>query len=197
MRWPGGTGEGGWEAPGAPTGPVGPGQESGLHPESPYGLGEGFEGAVITFPSCLIFLPLQPEMTPWRRKWLSTPVFFPGESHRQRSLVGWSPWGHKESDMTEVTELKTSTPPRLLQPQVWGGFLQTGPAHAARERPAPPAPRSCSRQDKEEVLTPCGCPTRQATAVEGRGLTMVTRLEGLGREWGSVTADISPPASRA
>ena len=40
---------------------------------------------------------------PWRRQWLPTPVFLPGESHRQRSLVGYSPWGRKESDMTEVT----------------------------------------------------------------------------------------------
>ena len=31
-----------------------------------------------------------------------TPVFLPGESHRQRSLAGYSPWGHKELDMTEV-----------------------------------------------------------------------------------------------
>ena len=38
---------------------------------------------------------------PWRRKWLSTPVFFPGKFHGQRSLVGYSPWGPKESDMTE------------------------------------------------------------------------------------------------
>ena len=30
-----------------------------------------------------------------------TPIFFPGKPHRQRSLVGYSPWGHKESDMTE------------------------------------------------------------------------------------------------
>ena len=37
---------------------------------------------------------------PWRREWLPTPVFLPGESHGQRSLVGYSPWGHKESDMT-------------------------------------------------------------------------------------------------
>ena len=29
-----------------------------------------------------------------------TPVLLPGESHGQRSLVGYSPWGHKESDMT-------------------------------------------------------------------------------------------------
>ena len=38
---------------------------------------------------------------PWRRKWQPTPVFLPGESHGCRSLVGYSPWGHKESDMTE------------------------------------------------------------------------------------------------
>ena len=39
---------------------------------------------------------------PWRRKWQSTPVFLPGKSHGQRSLVVYSPWGHKESDMTEA-----------------------------------------------------------------------------------------------
>ena len=38
---------------------------------------------------------------PWRRKWQSTPVFLPGESHGQRSLAGYSPWGRKESDTTE------------------------------------------------------------------------------------------------
>ena len=31
----------------------------------------------------------------------NTPVLLPGKSHGQRSLVGYSPWGHKESDMTE------------------------------------------------------------------------------------------------
>ena len=40
---------------------------------------------------------------PWRRKWQPTPVFLPGESHGQRSLVGYSPWGPRESDTTEVT----------------------------------------------------------------------------------------------
>ena len=40
---------------------------------------------------------------PWRRKWRPSPVFLHGESHRQRSLVGYSPWGCKESDTTEVT----------------------------------------------------------------------------------------------
>ena len=37
----------------------------------------------------------------WRREWQPTPVFLPGESHGQRSLAGYSPWGHKESDTTE------------------------------------------------------------------------------------------------
>jgi len=41
---------------------------------------------------------------PWRREWQSTPVFLPGESHGQRSLEVYTPWGCKESDMTEVTE---------------------------------------------------------------------------------------------
>ena len=36
-----------------------------------------------------------------RRKWQPTPVFLPGESHGQRSLAGYSPRGHKESDVTE------------------------------------------------------------------------------------------------
>ena len=38
---------------------------------------------------------------PWRRAWQPTRVFLPGESQRQKSLAGYSPWGHKESDMTE------------------------------------------------------------------------------------------------
>ena len=33
--------------------------------------------------------------------WLPTPVFLPRKSHRQRSLAGYSPWDHKESDTTE------------------------------------------------------------------------------------------------
>ena len=55
-------------------------------------------------------LPAMPETwvpsLPWEdhlegRVWQSTPVFLPGESHGQRSLAGYSPWGCKESDTTE------------------------------------------------------------------------------------------------
>ena len=38
---------------------------------------------------------------PWRKKWQPTPVLLPGKSHGLRSLVGYSLWGRKESDMTE------------------------------------------------------------------------------------------------
>ena len=42
---------------------------------------------------------------PWRRKWQPSPVFLPGESCGQRSLEGYSPWGHQESDTTYVPKL--------------------------------------------------------------------------------------------
>ena len=34
---------------------------------------------------------------PWKREWLPTLVSLPGEFHKQRILVGYHPWGHKES----------------------------------------------------------------------------------------------------
>ena len=46
---------------------------------------------------------------PWRRKWQSIPVFLPGESHGPRSLAGYSPWGHKESDTTKQLNMHTHT----------------------------------------------------------------------------------------
>ena len=45
---------------------------------------------------------------PWRRVWLPPPVFFPGESHGQWSLVGYSPWGRKQSDTAERPILSLS-----------------------------------------------------------------------------------------
>ena len=40
---------------------------------------------------------------PWMRPWQLTPVLLPGESHGQRSLMGYNPWGHKESDKALAT----------------------------------------------------------------------------------------------
>ena len=44
----------------------------------------------------------------WSRKWQPTTVFLPGKFHGQRSLAGYSPWGRKESDMTEHACMHTS-----------------------------------------------------------------------------------------
>ena len=41
------------------------------------------------------------ERSPWRRKWQSIPVFLPGKSHGQKGLVGYSPRGRQELDMTK------------------------------------------------------------------------------------------------
>ena len=52
---------------------------------------------------------------PWRRKWQPTPVLLPGKSHGRRRVVGYSPWGPKESDMTERLHfLSLSLPFSLL-----------------------------------------------------------------------------------
>ena len=60
---------------------------------------------------------------PWRRKWQPTPVFLPGESHRQRHLVAYSPWGRKESDTSKHTgrhrgERQTRTAAQSINPGV-------------------------------------------------------------------------------
>ena len=59
---------------------------------------------------------------PWRRKWQPTPEFLPGKSHGQRNLAGYSPWGHKELDMTEQKDRERFSSvylfPSLLPPDV-------------------------------------------------------------------------------
>ena len=50
---------------------------------------------------------------PWRREWLPPPVFLPGQSHGQRSLVSYIPCGHKESDTTE--QLDNNNDSRTLE----------------------------------------------------------------------------------
>ena len=62
---------------------------------------------------------------PWRRAWQPTLVFMPREYHGQRSLVGYSPRGHTESDTTEATQnthtslpLESPSHPAILPLQV-------------------------------------------------------------------------------
>ena len=46
---------------------------------------------------------------PWRREWQPTRALLPGKSHGQRSLEGYSPWGHQESETTEQLTLAVQT----------------------------------------------------------------------------------------
>ena len=76
---------------------------------------------------------------PWRRKWQPTPVLLPGESQGQRSLVGYSSWGRKESDTTEWLHLVWSYGPLGIPGvEIW----YQGPTLEELYAPAP-AP-SCS-----------------------------------------------------
>ena len=81
---------------------------------------------------------------PWRREWQPTSVFVPGESHRQRSLVGCSPWGHKELDMTEATQhypLSYIAPVHSILAETPVGRHRNGAYLGAiphRESPSPP-----------------------------------------------------------
>ena len=54
-------------------------------------------------PGCGISMVLP--LLPWRRKWQPTPVLLPRKFYGWRNLVGYSPWNHKESDMTERLRL--------------------------------------------------------------------------------------------
>ena len=58
---------------------------------------------------------------PWRRAWQPILDFLPGESHGLRSLMGYSPWDHKESDTTEVTEHMAQD--RIKQNQGCNGWI--------------------------------------------------------------------------
>ena len=51
-----------------------------------------------------MWVPFLGREDPLRRAWQPTPVFLPGESHGQRNPAGYSSWGPKESDTTEVTQ---------------------------------------------------------------------------------------------
>ena len=70
----------------------------------------GFPGGSMVKNPCAMLEPQETLLDPWVRKipqrkaWQLSPVFLPGETHGQKSLAGYSPQGHKESDKTEATE---------------------------------------------------------------------------------------------
>ena len=76
---------------------------------------------------------------PWKRKWQPSPVFLPGEFYGQRSLAGYSPWGHKRVRHDLATKQQNKhftffqTPPGRHRPQAGG-------APPGTARPQAPAP---------------------------------------------------------
>ena len=103
---------------------------------------------------------------PWRRKWQPTAVFLPGEFHGQRSLVGYSPWGRKESDTTERLHLHFHSYYHSPTHYSWaetalGLKVLLRPLHAPRGR------RMC-RSDWSEVGHCLGHSHKWAVSVPGR-----------------------------
>ena len=70
---------------------------------------------VVTLSLCSDLGSNMGQEDPLEKGMVPTPVFLPGEFHGQRSLVGYSPWGHRESDMTkQLTNARTSSPHNML-----------------------------------------------------------------------------------
>ena len=65
----------------------------------------------------------------WRRKWQPIPVLMPGKFRGWRSLVGYSPWGPKESDTTEQLHFHFHLPKILVTNYNSKGFLPKPPSH--------------------------------------------------------------------
>ena len=86
---------------------------------------------------------------PWRRKWEPSPVFLPGECHGQRRLVGYSPWGRKESRHSLATK----------KPQVVLLTILTRYVFHLDLRPISVAYHHWRKMTSIEMLTPCICLT--------------------------------------
>ena len=85
----------------------------------------------------------------WRRKWQPTPVFLLGESHGQRSLVGYSPQGHKESDTTERLHFHFQMVKN--SPAMWENWVQSlGWEDSLEEGNGDPLQYSCQRIPRTE-----------------------------------------------
>ena len=91
----------------------------------------------------------------WRRKWQSTPVCFPGKFHGQGSLVGFSPWGHKESDTTEHLSTAQYKNPHLPPKMTVRGRCKYPAWRRWRACSGWPGAALCFRL-APDVCSPCG-----------------------------------------
>ena len=98
----------------------------------------------------------------WRRKWQPTPVFLPGESQGQGSLVGCRPWGCTESDTTEATSHSLHAVCGCVlttEAEMSGGNTDTGPTGRAPSGVYGTLTNSCSGTLKVKVKVAQSCPT--------------------------------------
>ena len=113
----------------------------------------GFSGgSAVKNPPAMQETRVDPQVRniPRRREWLPTPVFLPGESHGQRRLADYSPWGRKESDTTKPLS-RTHSFTLISGPPCWNS-----PGHGPSR---PKTPRSTAGLSsivvKEMVSTRC------------------------------------------
>ena len=82
--------------------------------------------------------------------WQPIPVVLPGESHGQRSLEGYSPWGHKESDMTEHTEAQMPSENEdfrgHFREYFWNKRIRISKTHSSIKYMRTLAKKSCQNQ---------------------------------------------------
>ena len=90
---------------------------------------------------------------PWRRKWQLTPVFLPEKSHGQRSLVGYNPKGHKESDVTKW--LNTNHHARSILSIKMCGAFRTQPVTRSWRTEHASLPRSFGSSWWERIRVSC------------------------------------------
>ena len=106
-----------------------------------------------------------PEKIPWGREWQPTSASLPGEFHGQRSLEGYSPWGHKKLDMTEQLSFHSVltsllSPRKAYSSQIWGSKLGSVRCSEPRE----PLCMSCSHPGVPWSLV-TQCVSQQAGSV--------------------------------
>ena len=117
----------------------------------------------------------------WRRAWQPTSVFLPGESHGQRSLVGYSPMGCKQSDSTEQLSLSMmrTVGPWLRSHALWRGLGAGGWSGEGLGSP------TCMK-------TICPLPTRSQTLAELRGGARFTTLVVKYNYWKYPLVSVTP-----
>ena len=101
---------------------------------------------------------------PWRRKQPPTPVCLPGESHGQRNLAGYSPRGHNDLDMTEVTYHTCTI---LAEVETVTDFIFLGSKITVNS--------VCSHEIKTRLLLGRKVTTNLESVLKSRDITLLTK----------------------